>query len=295
MHPGGVNAVGRMLGVLGDEWTLLIAQQSLLGATRYGHFAERLPISYAVLTGRLSAMTADGLLARRLYRERPSRYEYLPTPRGRALWPVLTAIWEWERRWVPRPAERLPKMHHIGCAADFAPLLTCRACTLVVTEKDLSASWGPSGSWHRSVPVESTRRRSPSAGRAGLFPQTMAILGNRWSFAVLVAAFVGTSRFNDFAAQLGAPPGSLADRLETFTSNGVLEPCDGRYLLTEKGRAAFPILITALQWAQHWFGASEGPAVLLRHTLCDNEFDAALCCDQCATTLRGAEVVSVRP
>ena len=65
---GGVNAVGRMLGVLGDEWTLLIAQQALLGATRYGEFVARLPISHAVLTRRLTAMTADGLLARRSIR-----------------------------------------------------------------------------------------------------------------------------------------------------------------------------------------------------------------------------------
>ena len=49
-EPGGVNAVGRMLGLLGDEWTLLIVQQALLGATRYGDFAARLPISHAVLT-----------------------------------------------------------------------------------------------------------------------------------------------------------------------------------------------------------------------------------------------------
>src|SRR4051794_3876450 len=116
-----------MLGVLGDEWTLLIAQQALLGATRYGEFAARLPISNAVLTRRLSAMTDDGLLARSIYRDRPPRYEYVLTPRGRSLWPVLTAIWEWERRWVPDHAERLPAMHHLGCDADFAPLVTCRA------------------------------------------------------------------------------------------------------------------------------------------------------------------------
>ena len=45
------------------------------------------------------------------------------------------------------------------------------------------------------MPVESTRRRSATGtapGRAGLFPQTMDILGNRWAFALLVAAFVGT-------------------------------------------------------------------------------------------------------
>ena len=45
------NAVGRMLGLLGDEWTLLVLQQALLGATRYGEFKARLPISNAVLTG----------------------------------------------------------------------------------------------------------------------------------------------------------------------------------------------------------------------------------------------------
>jgi hypothetical protein len=41
LTPGGTNAVGRILGLLGDEWTLLIIQQALLGATRYGEFIER--------------------------------------------------------------------------------------------------------------------------------------------------------------------------------------------------------------------------------------------------------------
>lgn len=292
-HPDGVNAVGRMLGVLGDEWTLLIAQQALLGATRYGEFAARLPISHAVLTRRLTAMTDDGLLTRSLYSTRPPRHEYLPTARGRSLWPVLTAIWEWERRWVPAHAASLPTMHHVGCGADFSPVVACGKCAQVVTEKDLTAAWGPSGSWPRSMPVQSTRRRSASdaaPGRAGLFPETMDILGNRWAFALLVAAFVGTSRFNDFATQLGAPPGSLADRLQAFTAGGVLETGAGRYLLTEKGRGAFPVLITALQWAQRWYGSPEGPAVILRHTVCGNAFDAVLSCDQCAGPLRGADI-----
>jgi DNA-binding HxlR family transcriptional regulator len=290
-----VNAVGRMLGVLGDEWTLLIAQQALLGVTRYGEFVARLGISNAVLTRRLATMTADGLLARTRYHVRPPRYEYVLSPQGRALWPMLTSIWEWERRWVPDHAEQLPTMRHTGCRADFAPLLTCDACAQVVTEKELVATWGPSGSWPRSMPVESTRRRSvteSARGRAGLFPQTMGILGNRWSFALLVTAFVGATRFNDFAEQLGAPPGSLADRLQTFTAGGVLEVRGGRYHLTEKGRAFLPVLITALQWAQRWYPDPEGRAVVLRHTSCDNEFEAVLACDQCTGPLRGADVLS---
>ena len=119
-------------------------------------------------------------------------------------------------------------------------------------------------------------------------------MGNRWGFAILVAAFVGVSRFTDFQTQLGAPPGSIADRLSIFTANGVFEVSDNRYRLTEKGRALFPVLVTALQWAQRWYQAPEGPAVILTHTVCGRRFNAVLTCDQCAEPLRGAHVHPTR-
>ena len=121
----------------------------------------------------------------------------------------------------------------------------------------------------------------------------MTVLGNRWAFAILVAAFVGVSRFTDFQTQLGAPPGSIADRLAIFVANGVLVAADNRYRLTEKGRALFPVLISALQWAQRWFRAPEGPAVVLTHTACGGRFSAVLTCDQCTRPLRGTEVSAI--
>jgi DNA-binding HxlR family transcriptional regulator len=299
LSPGGTNAVGRILGLLGDEWTLLIIQQSLLGATRYGEFMERLPISNSVLTNRLRALTHNGLLVRTTYRTRPVRAEYLITQRGRAFWPVLLSIWEWERRWVPDHVHRLPAMHHTVCDSDFAPTLTCRSCAEVVTEKEVAARWGPSGSWPRSVPEAVTRRRSTTEdnrGQAGLFPATMSVFGNRWAAALLVCAFLGTSRFTDFQTQLGAPPSLLAGRLQTFCANGVLcvarqtGPTRARYQLTEKGRAFFPVIITALQCGQHWFHAPEGPAVMITHLGCGEPFTGGLTCDQCAQPLKGTQV-----
>jgi DNA-binding HxlR family transcriptional regulator len=299
LSPGGTNAVGRILGLLGDEWTLLIIQQSLLGATRYGEFMERLPISNSVLTNRLRALTDNGLLVRTTYRTRPVRAEYLITQRGRAFWPVLLSIWEWERRWVPDHVHRLPGMHHTVCDSDFAPTLTCRSCAEVVTEKEVAARWGPSGSWPRSVPEAVTRRRSTTEdnrGQAGLFPATMSVFGNRWAAALLVCAFLGTSRFTDFQTQLGAPPSLLAGRLQTFCANGVLcvarqtGPTRARYQLTEKGRAFFPVIITALQCGQHWFHAPEGPAVMITHLGCGEPFTGELACDQCAQPLKGTQV-----
>ena len=130
-------------------------------------------------------------------------------------------------------------MHHTVCDEDFVPRVTCRSCNEPVSDKDVVAQWGPSGSWARSVPAAATRRRSATS-QAGLFPQTMTVLGNRWAFAILVAAFVGVSRFTDFQTQLAAPPGSIADRLSIFTANGVLVAADNRYRLTEKGRGLLP-------------------------------------------------------
>ncbi|HEX9835137.1 MAG TPA: winged helix-turn-helix transcriptional regulator [Mycobacterium sp.] len=279
-----------MLGLLGDEWTLLVVQQALLGATRYADFRARLPISNSVLTRRLQTLTDEGLLERRAYQDKPPRSEYVVTSRGRSLWPVLVSIWEWERHWVPDHADPLPGMRHTACGGDFTPVVACGSCGEAASEKDVVAQWGPSGSWPRSIPMAATRRRSESDQAAGLFPQTMSVMGNRWGFALLVAAFVGMSRFTDFQTQLGAPPGSIADRLSLLTSNGVFEISDNRYRLTEKGRALFPVLVTALQWAQRRYQAPEGPAVILTHTACDRRFDAILACDQCAGALRGAEI-----
>jgi DNA-binding HxlR family transcriptional regulator len=282
-----------MLGLLGDEWTLLIIQQAMLGATRYGEFIERLPISNSVLIKRLRMLTDEGLLVRKTYQSRPVRAEYLLTARGRALWPVLLSIWEWERRWVSSHAQRLPGMSHTVCGNDFAPILTCRFCSEVVTEKQVSARWGPSGSWPRSVPQAITRRRVSSDGQqhqAGLFPETMSVFGNRWAAALLVSAFLGTNRFTDFQTQLGVPPTLLADRLQTFCANGVLSQARTGYQLTEKGRALFPVIITALQFGQQWFHAPEGPAVLITHLDCGRPFTGELCCDQCAAPLKGSQV-----
>lgn len=288
-----------MLGLLGDEWALLVIQQALLGATRYGQFMARLPISNSVLTRRLGALTEDGLLARHRYQDKPPRDEYLVTARSRALWPILLSIWEWERHWVDQHRQTLPAMRHQHCGAAFAPLLTCGACGARIDSSDVRTHWGPSGGWGRSLPKATTRRRSEADQRdaaAGLFPQTMSVLGNRWACAILVAAFTGTTRFSDFQTLLAAPPGSIADRLKTFRGNGILTTDEGpEYRLTQKGLAFLPVLIAALDWAQRWFHAPEGPAVVITHTGCGQALQPVLRCDQCERPLTGAAVIPVQP
>lgn len=294
LRPGDTNAIGRMLGLLGDEWNLLIIQQALMGASRYSHFVARLAISNSVLTTRLRMLVDEGLLERRTG-------EYLPTPRSRSLWPILALIWEWERTWVAEHRERLPAMRHGGCGELFSPQLRCAACGAPITGDDVDLAPGPSGRWSRSAPAVATRRRSGSDAatrQAGLFPETMTVLGNRWAAALLVAAFLRTTRFTDFQNQLGTPPSLLTERLQRFCAIGIFAaaPADrhgserASYLLTEKGQAFGGVLVASLQWAQRWFVAPEGPAMLVNHRACGEPLTAELACDRCHRQLTGAQV-----
>ncbi|MEI6251970.1 MAG: winged helix-turn-helix transcriptional regulator [Mycobacteriaceae bacterium] len=275
-----------MLGLLGDEWNLLIIQQALMGANRYSQFMSRLPISNSVLTKRLRMLVDEGLLTS----------DYATTARSRSLWPVLLSIWQWERVWVSEHRELLPAMRHAQCGELFAPVMRCTACATELGDDDVELAVGPSGQWSRSAPAATTRRRSESdaaARQAGLFPQTMAVLGNRWAAALLVAAFLGTRRFTDFQAQLGVPPSLLTERLQTFCDIGVLSAGQSErsaYRLSGKGRALAGVLVTALQWAQTWFVAPDGPAIVVRHRDCGTVLSGELACDRCGDRLSGAQV-----
>jgi DNA-binding HxlR family transcriptional regulator len=300
---GAPNAVAHSLGIIGDEWTLLILRYATAGIRRYSEYLERLPISNSVLTNRLSRLAEVGLMEKVAYQQRPPRFEYRLTKRGRDTWPILLAIWAWEARWVPQHEENLPVMRHSRCGQAFQPLLTCAACGKAVEPREVTGGFGPSGTWERSVPAATTRRRSFAAGGAvspGLFPQTMALIGNRWSSALLGAAFLGAHRFKDFEQRLGAPPTMVADRLRTFCDLGVLRSAPGTeradwlsYHLTAKGRAFFAVVMCTLDWGHRWFKAPEGRALVYRHTDCRRIFTPRLACDQCREPLRGGSDVTI--
>ena len=278
-----------MLGLLGDEWTLLILQQALLGLTRYAEWRSALPVSEAVLTARLRLLVGEGLLERKEYQQTPVRHSYALTDRGASLWPVLLSVWEWERTWVVQHGADLPSMRHATCRREFAPVSTCRVCGSALVAREVGVAWGPSGTWERSVPDASTRRRTSSRD-AGLFPDTTTIVGNRWSSAVVAAAFRGVTRFGDFQGVLGASPSIVTDRLRALVAIDVLDVVGSDYHLTDKGRAFLPVLLAAFAWAERWYVAAEGPALTMTHHSCGAELELVLRCSHCRERLTGAAV-----
>ncbi|MFJ9844055.1 winged helix-turn-helix transcriptional regulator [Kitasatospora sp. NPDC101155] len=93
-------AISQALSVVGDTWTLLLIRDVAGGTHHFEALQSGLGISRKVLTERLKALVADGVLEKRLYHPHPPRYEYHLTDTGRGLLPVLVALQDWGGRYV---------------------------------------------------------------------------------------------------------------------------------------------------------------------------------------------------
>jgi DNA-binding HxlR family transcriptional regulator len=98
------------LDVLGDRWTLLVLRDALFfGKTTFQEFlASPERISSNTLAERLHRLELRGVLRKEPYSERPVRWRYLPTPRGRALFPLLREAVVWGSRHVEGTAKPTP-------------------------------------------------------------------------------------------------------------------------------------------------------------------------------------------
>ncbi len=90
--------IARGLALLGDEWSMLILRDAHSGLTRFDQFKKSLGIAPTMLTNRLEMLTAENLLERRRYSDRPPRDEYTLTEAGRDCLPLLYMMGAWGRK-----------------------------------------------------------------------------------------------------------------------------------------------------------------------------------------------------
>jgi DNA-binding HxlR family transcriptional regulator len=113
-------SIARALELVGERWTLLIIRDAFLGRRRFEEFQESLGIARNVLTDRLNRLVAEGILERAAYSERPPRYEYRLTEKGRDLRVALLALMQWGDRHLspkpPRVARRLSDRSRVTAA-----------------------------------------------------------------------------------------------------------------------------------------------------------------------------------
>src|SRR5262245_11780164 len=116
-YDGQVCSIARTLGLVGDRWTLLVIRDVLLGHHRFDELLASLGVASNVLTDRLARLVAEGILERVRYCERPERFEYHLTAKGRELGTCLLALMEWGDRHVSDKPPRIARRR-----SDKAPL-----------------------------------------------------------------------------------------------------------------------------------------------------------------------------
>ena len=83
---------------VGEWWSLLILRDAFLGLSRFDQFERSLGIAPNMLARRLKHLTESGIFERQPYQERPQRYDYLLTAKGRDFFPVIAAMIAWGNR-----------------------------------------------------------------------------------------------------------------------------------------------------------------------------------------------------
>ena len=75
----------------------------------------------------------------------------------------------------------------------------------------------------------------------------------------------------------------LAERLAFLVNEAILDHRDGRYALTDKGLALWPVLRTLAAWGDA-FCAPDGPRRIFRHATCDTLLTGSGTCPTCHGT-----------
>lgn len=130
------------MGLRVDRWVLLIVNAVFLGCHHFDQLCHVLGISTSVLSRRLAAMEANGLLVCESDRADNRRTRYRLTPASRDLFAYLVCFSHWAAvHHLQQPSSVRPV--HKACGHAFAPQVQCSACAAPVHPWDVDFAPAP--------------------------------------------------------------------------------------------------------------------------------------------------------
>jgi DNA-binding HxlR family transcriptional regulator len=95
----------KVLRQIADPHALLIMRELSLNVRRFQDIQAQTKIGSHMLSSRLQRLLKDGVIERKIYSQRPARFEYFATAKGRELDEVLFAAANWNIKWDPASPE----------------------------------------------------------------------------------------------------------------------------------------------------------------------------------------------
>jgi DNA-binding HxlR family transcriptional regulator len=140
---------------------------------------------------------------------------------------------------------------------------------------------------------------APPQPRPCSIARTLDIVGEKWALLAVREVFLGDRRFDEMVRRTGAPRDTLAARLRTLVSAGILErrqysehPARFEYCLTDAGRDLYPVIVTLMRWGDQYLAGQDGPPLVLQHH-CGHQMVAQVVCQACGEPLRARDTKPV--
>ncbi|MFD7438467.1 winged helix-turn-helix transcriptional regulator [Streptomyces sp. NPDC059861] len=129
-------SIADTLALVGEKYSLLVLREVFLGNGRFDQLVRNTGAPRDILATRLRRLVDARILTKRVYSERPQRFEYRPTQAGLELQPVLLTLMDWGDRHL-REDDRPMILEH-SCGHELVPQVTCRSCGDAVQHGDLT-------------------------------------------------------------------------------------------------------------------------------------------------------------
>lgn len=276
------------LDVVGDRWALLILRDAFLGRTRFEQFRRHTGASRTTLTRRLQALIEADVLYKQSYGK---RFEYKLTPKGLGLFEASLLSWSWESTWTDTSQEVLPtSLMHKSCGHDLSPNAICAHCQKPLQVGDVEWPELEHQISQQYAAIQSFNKRRVRASAVTdsqdlSLAHVSDLIGDRWTLLLLIAAFLGESRYDAFQKNLNIASNILTDRLNLLVDVAVLErhpyqdkPPRYEYRLSEKGKSLYPLVMVIRQWVLDWL---PNCAETLVHKQCGQALNIEVQCGHC--------------
>jgi DNA-binding HxlR family transcriptional regulator len=117
--------------------------------------------------------------------------------------------------------------------------------------------------------------------------RTLEIVGEKWALLAVREVFLGNRHFDEMVRRTGAPRDTMAARLRSLVSAGILErrqyserPARYEYRLTGAGQELYPVILTLMRWGDEHLAGNDGPPMVIEH-VCGNRLLPKVVCEAC--------------
>lgn len=125
---GVVTQLFHIADIVGDRWTGLVVAALFFGLHRYDEIASAIGIATNILADRLKLLAKTGIIQRTVYEQRPVRYEYRLTDKGRDLYGHTLMMHQWANRWIIRDGKPPLLLTHNNCGKPLEAIVVCSEC-----------------------------------------------------------------------------------------------------------------------------------------------------------------------